>query len=56
MSATAFHPEPSAKAPWTRTIVLTPPWAGDDTAIATLIRRLISETFMFHLLSIRDYQ
>src|SRR5215510_7416125 len=47
MSATAFHPEPSAKAPWTKTIVLTAPWAGDDTAIATLIRRLKSETFMF---------
>src|SRR5215471_4170534 len=28
MSATGFHPEPSAKAPWTRTMVLTSAYAA----------------------------
>src|SRR5262249_35185780 len=33
------HPEPSAKAPWTRTMVLTAAYAGDDAAKAALVRR-----------------
>src|SRR5262249_29612883 len=39
MSATGIHPEPSAKAPWTRTIVLTAAYAGDGTARAAPVRR-----------------
>src|SRR5262249_33246634 len=39
MSATGFHPEPSAKAPWTRTTVLTAACAGHDTAKAAPVRR-----------------
>src|SRR5262249_46511926 len=39
MSATGFHPEPSAKAPWTRTIVLTAAYAEDDAARAAPVRR-----------------
>src|SRR5215471_12958672 len=34
MSATGFHPDPSAKAPWTRTMVLTAACAGNDAARA----------------------
>src|SRR5215475_2973846 len=39
MSATGFHPEPSAKAPWTRTMVLTAAYAGDDAAKAAPVSR-----------------
>src|SRR5262249_54618208 len=39
MSATGFHPEPSAKAPWTRTTVLTAAYAGDEAAKAAPVRR-----------------
>src|SRR6516164_491289 len=49
MSATAFHPEPSAKAPWTRTMVLTAAYAGDDTAKAAPVRRARIKRFMLHL-------
>src|SRR5262249_41942075 len=46
MSATGFHPEPSAKAPWTRTIVLTAAYAGDDAARAAPVRRARIKRFM----------
>jgi hypothetical protein len=46
MSATGFHPEPSAKAPWTRTIVLTAAYAGDDAAKAAPVRRARIKRFM----------
>src|SRR5215471_3139487 len=49
MSATGFHPEPSAKAPWTRTIVLTAAYAGDDAARAAPVRRARIMRFMVHL-------
>src|SRR6516165_9915242 len=49
MSATGFHPEPSAKAPWTRTIVLTAAYAGDDAAIAAPVRRARIKRFMVKL-------
>jgi hypothetical protein len=49
MSATGFHPEPSAKAPWTRTIVLTAAYAGDDAAKAAPIRRARTKRFMVKL-------
>src|SRR6516164_9493172 len=46
MSATGFHPEPSAKAPWTRTMVLTAAYAGDDAAKAAPVRRARIKRFM----------
>src|SRR5262245_39754639 len=46
MSATGFHPEPSAKAPWTRTIVLTAAYAGNDAARAVPVRRARIKQFM----------
>src|SRR5215467_11199021 len=46
MSATGFHPEPSANAPWTRTIVLTAAYAGDDAAKAAPARRARIKRFM----------
>src|SRR5262245_15543186 len=49
MSATGFHPEPSAKAPWTRTIVLTAAYAGDDAARAAPARRARIKRFMVKL-------
>src|SRR6516165_1614332 len=49
MSATGFHPEPSAKAPWTRTMVLTVAYAGDDTAKAAPVRRARIKRFMLQL-------
>src|SRR5262249_57081996 len=49
MSATGFHPEPSAKAPWTRTIVLTAAYAGDDAARAAPVRRARIKRFMVKL-------
>src|SRR6516165_1905265 len=49
MSATGFHPEPSAKAPWTRTIVLTTAYAGDDAARAAPVRRARIKLFMVTL-------
>src|SRR6516162_818241 len=49
MSATGFHPEPSAKAPWTRTMVLTAAYAGDDAARAAPVRRARIMRFMVHL-------
>src|SRR5215510_7268 len=49
MSATGFHPEPSAKAPWTRTIVLTAAYAGDDAARAAPVRRARIKRFMVQL-------
>src|SRR5262249_39101671 len=48
MSATGFHPEPSAKAPWTRTIVLTAAYAGDDAARAAPVKRAKIKRFMVH--------
>src|SRR5262249_42560435 len=50
MSATGFHPEPSAKAPWTRTIVLTAAYAGDDAAKAAPVRRARIKRFMVPLM------
>src|SRR5262245_20610351 len=46
MSAMDFHPDPSAKAPWTRTMVLTAACAGNDAAraaaaIRAKIKRII---------------
>src|SRR5215468_612252 len=38
ISATGFHPEPSAKAPCTRTIVLTAAYAGDDASMTAAHR------------------
>src|SRR6516162_6789403 len=49
MSATGFHPEPSAKAPWTRTMVLTAAYAGDDAAKAAPVRRARIKRFMLQL-------
>src|SRR6516225_8363128 len=49
MSATGFHPEPSANAPWTRTIVLTAACAGDDAARAAPVRKARIMRFMVHL-------
>src|SRR5215472_4275483 len=49
MSATGFHPEPSAKAPWTRTMVLTAAYAGDDAAKAALITRARIKRYMLQL-------
>src|SRR6516162_6039878 len=49
MSATGFHPEPSAKAPWTRTIVLTAAYAGGDAARAAPVRRARIMRFMVYL-------
>src|SRR5262249_54266971 len=49
MSATGFHPEPSAKAPWTRTIVLTAAYAGDDAAKAAPVRRARTKRFILQL-------
>src|SRR5262245_56542500 len=49
MSATGFHPEPSAKAPWTRTTVLTAAYAGDDAANAAPVRRARNKRFMLQL-------
>src|SRR6516165_10624107 len=49
MSATGFHPEPSAKAPWTRTMVLTAAYAGDDAAKAAPARRARIKRFMLQL-------
>src|SRR5262249_26504839 len=49
MSATGFHPEPSAKAPWTRTMVLTAAYAGDDAARAAPVRRARIKRFMLQL-------
>src|SRR5262249_33694721 len=49
MSATGFHPEPSAKAPWTRTTVLTAAYAGDDAARAAPVRRARIKRFMVNL-------
>src|SRR5262245_37055948 len=49
MSATGFHPEPSAKAPWTRTTVLTAAHAGDDAAKAAPVRRARIKRFMVQL-------
>src|SRR5262249_12622056 len=49
MSATGFHPEPSANAPWTRTIVLTAAYAGDDAAKAAPVRRARIKRFMLQL-------
>src|SRR5262249_12875098 len=49
MSATGFHPEPSAKAPWTRTMVLTAAYAGDDAAKAAPVRRARIKRFMVQL-------
>src|SRR5262249_5318017 len=46
MSATGFHPDPSAKAPWTRTIVLTAAYAGDDAATAAPASRARISRFM----------
>src|SRR6516162_9868209 len=46
MSATGLHPEPSAKAPWTRTIVLTAAYAGNDAARAAPVRRARIKRFM----------
>src|SRR6516225_4097214 len=49
MSATGFHPEPSAKAPWTRTTVLTAAYAGDDAARAAPVKRARIKRFMVQL-------
>src|ERR1700722_16191978 len=49
MSATGFHPDPSAKAPWTRTMVLTAAYAGDKAAKATPGRRARIKRFMVQL-------
>src|SRR5262249_52935855 len=49
MSATGFHPEPSAKAPWTRTMVLTAACPGDDAAKAAPVRRARIKRFMLQL-------
>src|SRR5262249_14473719 len=49
MSATGFHPDPSAKAPWTRTMVLTAAYAGDDAARAAPVRRARIKRFMLQL-------
>src|SRR5215831_10899201 len=49
MSATGFHPEPSAKAPWTKTMVLTAACAGDDAAKAAPVRRARIKRFMLQL-------
>src|SRR6185295_7038535 len=48
MSATGFHPEPSAKAPWTRTIVLTAAYAGYDAAKVAPVRRVRIKRFTVH--------
>src|ERR1700745_960478 len=56
MSATGFHAEPSAKAPWTRTIVLTAAYAGDDAAKAALVRRARIKSFMLHSANVGDSQ
>src|SRR5215469_1671479 len=49
MSATGFHPDPSAKAPCTRTIVLTAAHAGDDAAIAAPARSARARRFALRL-------
>src|ERR1700757_2724270 len=49
MSVTGFHPEPSAKAPWIRTTVLTAAYAGDDAARAAPVRRARIKRFMVQL-------
>src|SRR5262245_15333364 len=58
MSATGFHPEPSAKAPWTRTIVLTAAYAGHDAAKAAPVRRARIKRFTAKLRqrSLQDQQ
>src|SRR5262249_30172242 len=49
MSATGFHPEPSANAPWTRTTVLTAAYAGDDAVRAAPVKRARIKHFMVQL-------
>src|ERR1700730_10872712 len=56
MSATGFHPEPSAKAPWTRTIVLTAAYAGDATAKTAPVSRARIKRFMVHSANVGDSQ
>src|ERR1700730_5369480 len=48
MSATGFQPEPSAKAPWTRTTFLTPPYATEANARTSAAVR--ATLFMWHLI------
>src|SRR5215472_7736328 len=50
MSATGIHPEPSAKAPWTRTIVLTAAYAGHDAAKAAPVRSARLKRFSARML------
>src|SRR5262245_57596727 len=53
MSATGFHPDPSAKAPWTRTMVLTAAYAGDDAARAAPVRRARIKRFICNSMTLR---
>src|SRR6516225_7714195 len=52
MSATGFHPDPSAKAPWTRTMVLTAACAGKDAARAAPVIRAKINRFMLQVFNI----
>src|SRR5215468_3123618 len=52
MSATGFHPDPSANAPWTRTIVLTAACAGSGGARAAPAIRAKVKRFMLQIADI----
>src|SRR5215813_13652957 len=52
MSATGFHPDPSANAPWTRTMVLTAACAGTDAARAAPAIRANIQCFMLQVSNI----